>query len=105
MDMNDLSAEGRGFLRSLAHHLEPLVLVGSGGLSDGVVAAVRVALRDHELIKVKLGQSFECDRKQAATKLATVVDAALVQLIGRVVVLYRRRTQDLPGRPRIEVPQ
>ena len=49
-----LTGKQRRALRALGHHLEPVVLVGQNGITDGVVAAVDQALHDHELIKVKL---------------------------------------------------
>jgi RNA-binding protein len=80
------------------------VQVGGEGLSEGVVAAVDQALTQHELIKVGLGSGFEGDRKQAAADLAAATGSDLTQVIGRMVVLYRRRTEDLPDRPRIDLP-
>jgi len=65
---------------------------------------VSAALEDHELIKVKLGRGFSNARKPAANELADATDAHLVQVIGRVVVLYRRRVRDDATRPRIELP-
>lgn len=94
----------RSHLKALAHALEPVVQIGVDGLSDGVARAVAIALEDHELIKVRLGQGFEGDRHEAASALGRAVDAAVVQVIGRVIVLYRRRARDLPERPRIELP-
>jgi len=99
-----MSTRARAHLRSLAHHLEPVVLVGAEGLSVGVQDAVKTALYDHELIKVRIGQSFEGDRQEIARSLADLVEADLTQIIGRVVVLYRPRDKDLPGRPKIQLP-
>lgn len=52
-----LSEKQRKFLRGLAHALEPVVWIGNSGLTDGVVAEADRALRDHELIKVKIRAS------------------------------------------------
>jgi RNA-binding protein len=98
-----LSARARAQLKSLAHGLAPVVQVGSEGLTPAVARATTVALEDHELVKVKLGQAFEGDRDEAGRTLAEQTDAALVQVIGRVVVLYRRRCKDDPKKPRIEL--
>ena len=62
-----------------------------------------MALEHHELVKVKLGPGFTGERDEAGQALAEQTDAALVQVIGRVVVLYRRRSKDDPKRPRIEL--
>ncbi|MEZ4453441.1 MAG: ribosome assembly RNA-binding protein YhbY [Nannocystaceae bacterium] len=99
-----LSSHARTHLKALAHPLSPLVLIGAEGLSAGVTQAVSVALEDHELIKVRLTQGYDGDRHEAAEALAPEVGAAVVQVIGRTIVLYRRRCRDLPKRPRIELP-
>jgi RNA-binding protein len=99
-----ISTRARQHLRSLAHHLEPIVLVGGEGFSDGVCAAIDEALERHELVKVKLQQNFPSPRKEAGRDLAVRLGADLAQVIGRVLVLYRRRKKDDPERPRIVLP-
>src|SRR5690606_15721403 len=88
-----LGAHSRAFLKSLAHRLAPVVQVGTEGISPEVVRATSIALEDHELIKVKLGQGFTGERLEAAEELAGQTGATTVQVIGRVLVLYRRRAR------------
>jgi RNA-binding protein len=99
-----ISTRARQHLRSLAHHLEPIVQVGGEGFTDGVCAAIDEALERHELVKVRLGQNFPSPRKEAGRELAERLGADLAQVIGRVLVLYRRRKKDDPERPRIVLP-
>lgn len=101
--MSPLSARTRAQLKSLAHGLAPVVQVGADGLTEAVERAASIALERHELVKVKLGQGFTGEREEAGRALAEKTGAALVQVIGRVVVLYRRRCKDDPKRPRIEL--
>jgi RNA-binding protein len=89
----ELTGKQRSQLRALAHPLHPLVQIGKDGLSDGVFDAVDVALRDHELIKVKFTQNAEVDRKDAAVRLAEGLDAHVVGTIGSVLILYRRHPE------------
>ncbi len=98
-----ISSKQRSHLRSLAHPLKPVVQVGGSGITDGVIEAIEVALAEHELIKVKIGQGFEGDKRETATTLATRTDADLTQLIGKTVVLYRPRPAS-DDRPRIVLP-
>jgi RNA-binding protein len=100
-----LGAHSRAFLKSLAHHLAPVVQIGAEGISPEVVRATSIALEDHELIKVKLGQNFPGERVSAAEELAAQTGSVAVQVIGRVIVLYRRRSREDPRRPRIELPR
>jgi RNA-binding protein len=99
-----LSSHARQHLKSLANGLRPVVQVGGGGLSASVLAAVETALTDHELIKVKLGKGVGSDRQDTAAELAEACGAELCQVIGRVIVLFKPRDRDLPGRPRIVLP-
>lgn len=75
-------------LRGLGHHLNPVVYVGREGITSTVLMATGEALAAHELIKVKLGQNCPLGKKQAAEQLAQRSEAALVQLIGKTVLLY-----------------
>jgi RNA-binding protein len=98
----DLTMTGkqRRFLRGLGHHLEPVVQVGKDGLSEGLVGALDAALLQHELIKVKLGEAAGSDRRVLGAALAEAAAAELVQVLGRTVLIYRRRAED----PVIELP-
>lgn len=95
-----LNGKQRRYLRSLAHHRDPVVQVGWQGVTEALSKALDQALEDHELVKVKLAQGVE-DREETADKLAETTDAECVQIIGRVVLIYRPRKKDplivLPG--------
>ena len=80
-------------LKRIAHHLEPVILVGDQGISDGVIEETRRALSDHELIKVKFATDSREDRVAMADKLVSVCEAELIQRIGKTVVLYRVNPQ------------
>ena len=51
-----LTGKQRRALRALGHHLEPVVIIGQSGVTEGIIAAVEQALKDHELIKVKINE-------------------------------------------------
>ncbi|ATB31103.1 ribosome assembly RNA-binding protein YhbY [Melittangium boletus] len=88
-----LTGKQRRELRALGHHLEPVVIVGQSGVSEGIIGAVNQALHDHELIKVKINEGPE-ERHEAAEKLAQGAEAELVQLLGRTVLLFKKRDED-----------
>ena len=105
MPSPSITSRQRAHLRSLAHALEPVVQIGTSGVTDAVCEATDAALTEHELVKVKIGQSYEGDRRDAAQSLAQRVQADLTQVIGRVVVLYRPRVpKDGDRRPKIVLP-
>lgn len=94
-----LTGKQRRALRALGHHLDPLVLVGHAGVTEGVVAAVEQALWDHELVKVKLGSEAPGPRKALAESLGAATGAEVAQVLGRTVLLYKPN----PESPRIQV--
>ena len=83
-----LSGGDRRALRALAHGLSPVITIGQHGLTEGLVAETRAALAAHELIKVRVGGASPLDRKAAGPALAEATGAALVQVIGKILVLY-----------------
>lgn len=85
-------------LRALGHHLEPVVIVGQSGVTEPLIAAVDHALRDHELIKVKINQGHD-ERPQSAARIAESTGAALAQLVGKMALFFRKREKDseFPG--------
>ena len=99
MPAPELQGFQRKYLRGLAHGLKPLVHVGEGGLSAGVMGALDAALRDHELVKVRLQEPE--DKKATARALADGSNAALCGVVGHTVILYRPRAED----PVIELPR
>jgi RNA-binding protein len=95
-----MTGKQRRFLRGLGHHLDPVVQVGKEGLSEGLVGALDAALLQHELIKVKLGEATGSDRRTIGAALAEAAGGELVQVLGRTVLIYRRRAED----PVIQLP-
>ena len=63
-------------LRRIAHHLNPVVSIGDAGLTDAVAAETERALRDHELIKVKIHSESREQRKTFCTELAERCDVS-----------------------------
>lgn len=99
-----LTPRQRQRLKGIAHALSPVVQVGAAGVSEAVVRVVLEALRRHELIKVKLPKlERAAEREAMAEALTAASGAARVQLLGRVLVLYSPRDEDLPGKPRIQL--
>ena len=89
-----LTARQRQQLKARAHALEPIVHVGTSGLSDGLVAEVDRALAAHELIKVRVGGDDRAAREALCDALATRTGAAPVQQVGKVLVLWRPRPDE-----------
>lgn len=84
-----LTPRERSHLKARAHALEPRVQVGHSGVTDAVAAEVDRALTAHELIKVKILGDDRDARRETADAIAARTDAALVQSVGKVIVLWR----------------
>lgn len=76
-------------LRRLGHHLKPIVLVGSAGLSEGVLTEINSSLDHHELIKVRVRTSRRKERDELIRDLTTRSLAQLIQRTGNVALIYR----------------
>ena len=81
-------------LRARAHHLNPVVMVGQHGLTEAVIRETETALRAHELIKVRVLGDERDERLLIGEELCAATWAQLVQHIGKLLVLYRERSDD-----------
>jgi len=84
-----LTSKQRSFLKSLAHELDPALLIGKGGITENVINELDIHLEHRELVKIKLQEGCDYDPKDIANKLAVELRAEFVQAIGRKFVLYR----------------
>lgn len=92
-----LTARERAHLKARAHALEPRVQVGHAGMTDALAYEVDRALAAHELIKVKILDGDRGVRTEIADALCARTDAALVQSVGKVFILWRPRPDPPPG--------
>ena len=87
--MTQLTEEQKRHLRRLGHELKPVVRLGNAGLTAAVMNEVEIALDHHELIKVKVVAEDREQRNALIQTIASDSNAAIVQSIGNVAVLYR----------------
>lgn len=87
--MEKLKGSSRKYLRSLAHSLKPVVMVGQKGLGGQLTASVDAALNDHELIKVKFLE-FKEEKKEMAREIAAATKGDVVGIIGNIAIFYRQ---------------
>ena len=93
-----LTGKQRRYLRSLAHDLKPIVLVGQKGMSENLIENFRAALLAHELVKVKVHGGDEL--VEIAEALYEATNAQLAQKIGFTLVFYKPH----PDEPTISLP-
>jgi len=107
--MTGISAAERRALKARAHALDPVVLIGDGGVTPAVVAEIERALAAHELIKVRAGSLEREARALAMAEICERTGAEPVQAIGKVMVLWKenpekRRKEAEAGRLRARAP-
>ena len=75
--------------RANAHHLDPVVLIGGDGLTAAVQKEIDAALKAHGLIKVRVFNDDRAAREEMYQQLADALNAAPIQHIGKLLVLWR----------------
>lgn len=78
-------------LKVKAHHLQPVILIGTKGLTEAIITETNIALNAHELIKIKVRGHEKEDCKNISTILCNQLDAELIQEIGGTFVIYRKK--------------
>lgn len=87
-----LSPSERRELRARAHELEPVVMIGDQGLTSAVIREVDRSLKAHELIKIRAMGERE-DRDAWLEEISNALNAAPVQHIGKILVLWRENPE------------
>ena len=85
-----ITSSARKQFRQIGHHLRPIVTVGNSGITAGVIEEMQRALRDHELIKVKLNIEKKTERDREVKSLSLALDAHFIQLIGKTLFCIKR---------------
>lgn len=91
--MIELNSKQRKILEKAAHDLQPVVIVGGAGMTDGVIQMADKALTDHELIKVKFNEYKE-EKQELTTELSEKTNSTLVRIIGNVAILFREAEKE-----------
>ena len=87
--MKRLTNNQKKYLRTLAHDLNPVVMIGQHGLSEAVLSELDSTMKKHELLKIKIRVDDRNKKKEMVDKIIKFSEAFLVQIIGSVLVIYR----------------
>lgn len=85
-----LTNDQKKHFKSIGHHLKPVLIVAENGLTEGVQAELERALNDHELIKVQFRITERDDRRALIEELSKVGRCEVVQIIGKMALIYRK---------------
>ncbi|OWT69018.1 MULTISPECIES: YhbY family RNA-binding protein [unclassified Achromobacter] len=89
MPILEITSRERSALRSAAHPLRPVVLIGDKGLSDAVLKEIDLALTSHGLIKVRVAGDDRQARVDMLAQICDVLSCAQVHHLGKMLILYR----------------
>lgn len=88
-----LTPKVRQHLKGLAHKLKPVIMLGNNGLTDAVNKEIDRALNDHELIKIRIQTTDRELRRELFKQICETNQAELVQMIGSIGVVYRKKAE------------
>ena len=89
MPQIQLTPAQRKVHRAEAHHLDPVVMIGNDGLTAAVTREADAALKAHGLIKIRVLGDDRAAREAIYMQLADALNAAPIQHIGKLLVLWR----------------
>ena len=98
--MLDITSDQRRALRANAHALNPVVAISQNGLSESVLTEINTSLLSHELIKIRVYNDDREVREQYLTTICEELQAAPVQHIGKLLVVWRPNPEAKPKNAR-----
>ncbi|MGR6129364.1 ribosome assembly RNA-binding protein YhbY [Paenibacillus sp. SER-28] len=84
-----LTGKQKRYLRSMAHHLDPVFQVGKNGTNEHLMRHINDAIEKRELMKVQILNNCLDDKHEIAEELAEETGSELVQIIGSTIILYK----------------
>ena len=85
-----LTGKQKSYLKGLSHNMQPIIQIGKNGVNEMLVKTIEDALEARELIKISVLQNCLEEPKTMAIDIADVLEAEVVQVIGRTIILYKQ---------------
>jgi RNA-binding protein len=95
--MTTLTSAERRELRARAHTLHPVVSIGQHGITPSVLDAADVALKAHELIKIRVHSDDRAEREAMLARICDALGAAPVQHLGKLLIVFRPKPPEDPA--------
>lgn len=93
-----LNSKQQRELKARSHHLKPVVRLGQKGITENLLLETASALEAHELIKLHIACDDRDERQALCREIASRTGAEVVNMIGKVCVLYRKRAAPEAGK-------
>lgn len=94
-----ITTKQRANLRRMANKMDTILQIGKDGIGENTIVQVNDALLAREMIKMRVLETSPVSAREAAQELASICDAAIVQVIGTRFVLYKPHPKD----PKIKI--
>ena len=88
-----ITTKQRAYLSGLGNALDPVAQVGKDGLTENVITSIDLLLEARELVKLRVLKNAELSSKEVAEALSKSLNAEVVQVIGTIVILYKKSTR------------
>ena len=85
-----LTGKQKSYLKGLSHNMQPIIQIGKNGVNEMLVKKIEDALEARELMKISVLQNCLEEPKTMAIDIADVLEAEVVQVIGRTIILYKQ---------------
>lgn len=89
-----LTSNEKRQLKRLAAGLTIKYQLGKNQINDNVIDLFEKAIVSHELIKIDVMKNVSTSIMSLALDLSSKLNADVVQVVGRVIVLYRRNNKN-----------
>lgn len=94
-----INTKQRAYLKGLAHKMEPLLLIGKGGVTENTIKQLDDLLNKREIVKIKILNNNLDDKDEIVEMILNNLNAEFVQFIGSKLTIYRASNE-----PKIELP-
>ena len=88
-----ITTKQRAYLRGLGNALDPVMQIGKDGISENVLTGVNLLLEARQLVKIKVLKNCDMEAKEMANLIAEKLRAEVVQVIGNIMILYKKSTR------------
>ena len=95
-----MDSKERARLRGMANQIQPVVFVGKNGVTPELAANADQALEKRELVKISVLKNCEEPASEIADTLSGRTRSSVVQVVGKKIVLYRKRKESFKNRPK-----
>ena len=91
-----LTNKDRKFLKSKAHHLKPIIIIGKDEVSSSAIKSINDAVDAHELIKIKFNHHKE-RKREIIDNINSQIETQLIGIIGNIAIIFRQN-KDIKNR-------